>query len=320
MLIRPRRPFGLAALVVLTVVLLTACGQSANAGRKGSGSAGGRNPDELVFAAVPSENAQSLQQAYQPLLTLLQKATGKPIRFQSATSYSSAIEAQRAGKADFVQYGPFSLVTAQHSGVKVTPIAAETVAKGTPPGYHSYGITRPGSGINSIADFRGKKICFVDENSTSGYLYPSAGLINAGIDPIKDVTQVIAGGHDASALSVLNGQCDAGFAQESMIDTTLPARGQLKPGQLSVVWKSDLIPGSPIGISDDLAPDLKAKIINAFPNANIDYMNANGICTPACAHLGEINGWGYATVDNAFYDGVRNVCRTTHAKQCAGQP
>ncbi len=27
-----------------------------------------------------------------------------------------------------------------------------------------------------------------------------------------------------------------------MIDTTLPARGQLKPGQLSAVWKSDLIP------------------------------------------------------------------------------
>ncbi|OBA60754.1 hypothetical protein A5647_13050 [Mycobacterium sp. 1100029.7] len=318
MLARPRGPFGLAATALLMTVLLTACGSSATPARGGSGS-GGRNPDQLVFAAVPSENAQSLQQAYQPLITLLQKATGKPIRFQSATSYSSAIEAQRADKADFVQYGPFSLVTAQNSGVKVTPIAAETVAKGTPPGYHSYGITRPGTGINSIADFRGKKVCFVDPNSTSGFLYPSAALIKAGIDPNKDVTQVISGGHDASALSVLNGQCDAGFAQESMIDRTLPGKGQLKPGQLNVVWKSDLIPGSPIGISDDLAPDLKAKIIGAFPNANVDYLNANGICTPACAHLGEVNGWGYATVDNAFYDSVRAVCQTTHAKQCAGQ-
>jgi phosphonate transport system substrate-binding protein len=308
----------LAAIAVLAVVLLAACGQSASAGRSGGGS-GGRNPDELVFAAVPSENAQSLQQAYQPLITLLQRATGKAIRFQSATSYSSAIEAQRADKADFVQYGPFSLVTAQNSGVKVTPIAAETVAKGTQPGYHSYGITRPGTGISSIADFKGKKVCFVDENSTSGFLYPSAALINAGIDPNKDVTQVIAGGHDASALAVLNGQCDAGFAQESMIDTTLPGKGQLKPGQLTVVWKSDLIPGSPIGISDNLAPDLKAKIVGAFANANIDYLNANGICTPACARLGEVNGWGYATVDNSFYDSVRQVCRTTHAKQCAGQ-
>jgi phosphonate transport system substrate-binding protein len=318
MLARPQARCGLAALALFLTVLLAACGSSTTSSRSHS-VAGGRNPDQLVFAAVPSENAQSLQQAYQPLITLLQKATGKPIRFQSATSYSSAIEAQRADKADFVQYGPFSLVTAQNSGVKVTPIAAETVAKGTPPGYHSYGITRPGTGINSIADFRGKKVCFVDPNSTSGFLYPSAALIKAGIDPNKDVTQVIAGGHDASALAVLNGQCDAGFAQESMIDTTLPGKGQLKPGQLNVVWKSDLIPGSPIGISDDLAPDLKAKIVAAFPNANVDYMNANGICTPACAHLGEVNGWGYATVDNSFYDSVRSVCQTTHAKQCAGQ-
>jgi phosphonate transport system substrate-binding protein len=314
----PRASRALAATALLTAVLLAACGQSANAGRSGNGS-GGRNPDEMVFAAVPVENAQSLQQAYQPLIAFLQKATGKKIRFQSATSYSAAIEAQRAGKADFVQYGPFSLVTAQNSGVKVTPIAAETTAKGTPPGYHSYAITRPGTGINSIADFKGKKVCFVDPNSTSGFLYPSAALINAGIDPNKDVTQVIAGGHDASALTVLNGQCDAGFAQESMIDKILPGKGQLKPGQLTVVWKSDLIPGSPIGISDDLAPDLKTKILNAFPNANVDYLNTNGFCTPACTHLGEINGWGYAMVDNAFYDSVRQVCQTTHAKQCAGQ-
>lgn len=156
---------------------------------------------------------------------MLEKATGKKVRFQSATSYSSVIEAQRTGNVDIGQYGPFSLVTAQNSGVKITPIAAETTAKGTAPGYHSYGITRPGSGINSIADFKGKKVCFVDPDSTSGFLYPSAALIDAGLDPSKDVTQVIAGGHDASALAVLNGQCDAGFAQESMIDTTLPGKG-----------------------------------------------------------------------------------------------
>ncbi|BBX64248.1 phosphate-import protein PhnD [Mycobacterium saskatchewanense] len=316
----PRCSSGFAGVAVLAAVALAACGQSADASRSNGGGFGGRNPDELVFAAVPSENAQSLQQAYQPLVTLLQRQTGKKVRFQSATSYSSVIEAERTDKVDIAQYGPFSLVTAQNSGVKVTPVAAETTVKGAPPGYHSYGITRPGSGINSIADFRGKKVCFVDPDSTSGFLYPSAALINAGIDPNRDVTQVIAGGHDASALSVLNGQCDAGFAQESMIDTTLPGKGQLKPGQLNVVWKSDLIPGSPIGVSDDLAPDLKTKLANAFAMANLDYLNLSGICTPACTHVGEVNGWGYAKVDNSFYDSVRTVCRTTRAKQCAGQP
>ena len=313
-----RRSVGACALLFAALVL-AGCGQSASSGGGVSGSSpNGRNPDELVFAAVPSENAQSLQQDYQPLIAMLQKETGKKIRFQSATSYSAVIEAQRTDKVDIVQYGAFSLITAQNSGVKATPIAAQTVTKGAMPGYQSYGITRPGSGINSISDYKGKKICFVDPNSTSGFLYPSAALLDAGIDPTKDITPVMTGGHDASALAVLHGQCDAAFVEDSMIDTTLPGKGQLKPGELNVVWKSDVIAGAPVAVSDDLNPDLKAKIAEAFQTkANIDYFNSTGICTPACKTADDSGDWGYSKVDNAFYDGVRKVCDITKSKQCS---
>jgi phosphonate transport system substrate-binding protein len=305
----------------LVALVLAACGQSASSSGGASGSApNGRNPDELVLAAVPAENAQSLQQDYQPLIAMLQKETGKKIRFQSATSYAAVIEAQRTDKVDIAQYGPFSLITAQNSGVKATPIAAQTKTKGATPGYQSYGITHPDSGINSIADYKGRKICFVDPDSTSGFLYPSAALLDAGIDPKKDITPVMAGGHDASALAVLDGQCDAGFAEDSMIDTTLLGKGQLKPGELNVIWKSEVIAGSPVAISDDLDPDLKAKIADAFQTkANVDYFNSTGICTPACKTADDSGDWGYSKVDNAFYDGVRKVCEITKAKQCSGQ-
>jgi phosphonate transport system substrate-binding protein len=315
-----RRAFGAGAFLFAALVL-AGCGQSASTSSGASGSSpNGRNPDELVLAGVPSENAQSLQQAYQPMITMLERETGKKIRFQNATSYSAVIEAQRTGKVDIAMYGPFSFVTALNSGVKATPVAAQTTTKGTTPGYHSYGITRAGSGINSIADYKGKKVCFVDPNSTSGFLYPSAALLNAGIDPDKDITPVMTGGHDASALAVLHGQCDAGFAEDSMIDTTLPAKGQLKPGELNVIWKSEVIAGSPVAISDDLDPELKSKIADAFQTkANVDYFNSSGICTPACSAADDAGDWGYSKVDNSFYDGVRKVCDITKAKQCSGQ-
>lgn len=318
----PRGLFGRATMIVLTAMLLAACGQSADTGGSaGSAAPGnGRDPDELVFAAIPSENAQTLAQAYQPLITLLEKETGKKVRFQPATSYAAVIEGQRTDKVDIAQYGPFSFVTALNSGVKATPIAAQTVKKGAVPGYRSYGITRPDTGIKSIADFKGKKVCFVDPNSTSGFLYPSAALLDAGIDPAEDVTPVMAGGHDASALAVLNGQCDAGFVEDVMIETILPDKGQLKPRQLDVVWKSDVIAGSPVAISDDLTPDLKAKITDVFQNkANVDYMNANGVCATTCEYVDDAQDWGYTKVDNSFYDGVRKVCDITRAKQCEGQ-
>jgi phosphonate transport system substrate-binding protein len=309
------RALSLAALAAVSTLVLSACGASA---ANGSGdSAAGRDPDVLVFAAVPSENAQSLQQAYQPIIAMLEKETGKQVRFQSATDYAAVIEAQRTDKVDIAQYGPLSYVLARNSGVKATPIAAQTLTKGAQPGYRSYAITRAGSPIHSIADLKGKKVCFVDPNSTSGYLYPKAALLDAGIDPAKDITPVMTGGHDASVLAVASGQCDAGFAEDSMVDHILIDKGQLKPGQVTTIWKSDVIAGSPVAISDDLSPDLKAKITEAFQTkANVDYLNANGFCSTTCKAADDAGDWGYAKVDDAFYDGVRTVCATTKDKQC----
>ena len=51
----------------------------------------------------------------------------------------------------------------------------------------------------------GKKVCFVDPSSTSGYLFPSYNLLKAGVDPKTDVTPVFAGKHDVSVQKVAAG-------------------------------------------------------------------------------------------------------------------
>ncbi len=42
--------------------------------------------------------------------------------------------------------------------------------------------------VSTPADFKGRKVCFVDPGSTSGFLYPTAGLIES---------KVIASGSEA---------------------------------------------------------------------------------------------------------------------------
>jgi phosphonate transport system substrate-binding protein len=300
-------------------VALVACGSSAADSTAAAGAGGGgdsRNPDALVFAAVPSEESTSLEQSYKSVMSLLEKETGKKITFQKATDYAAIIEGQRSGKIDIAQYGPFSYVLARNSGVQTTPIAAQVKKKGDKPGYQSYAITKSSSPIGDLAGFKGKKICFVDPNSTSGYLYPRAGLLAAGIDPDKDVKAVMAGGHDASALAVASGQCDAGFAQDSMVDFTLLDKGQVKPGDLKTVWKSEVIAGSPVAISNDLDAALRQKITAAFAEkANADYLTQAGICTGKC-QVGDGGSWGYAPVDDSVYNGVRKVCEVTKDPKC----
>ncbi|HVX42922.1 MAG TPA: phosphate/phosphite/phosphonate ABC transporter substrate-binding protein [Mycobacteriales bacterium] len=298
-----------AGLLAAIVAVAAGCGSSA-ADESGNG---GSDSGELVFASVPSESSTSLAQEFAPLISMLEKETGKKIKVQKATNYAAIIEGQRSKKIDIALYGPLSYILAKDSGVPLDVVAAETQSRTAKPGYHSYGIVPGKSDLTSVAQFKGKKVCLVDPNSTSGYLFPESALLQNKMT-LKDVTPVMTGGHDASVLSVKKGQCDAGFAEDVMVDKLLPAKGQLKPGDVKIVWKSPLIPGSPVAISSGLDPKLKKKITDAFATkANADYLKAHGYCSGACT-LDSF--WGFRAVKDSFYNGVRKVCRLTKDKQC----
>lgn len=306
-----------AVAAALLTAALAGCGESAAAGSGGDASSA--DPDTLVFAAIPAEESSSLQESYQPVIDMLEAETGKTVEFRQATDYAAVIEGQLAGQIHIAQYGPLSFVLAQTEGADISPVGAYIDAEGEEPGYQSYGITRPGSGIDSIEDFAGRTVCFVEPNSTSGYLYPTAGLIEAGIDPETDITPVFAGSHDASVLEVAAGRCDAGFAFDSMVDTQLIETGALQAGAVETVWESDTIPGSPVAISNTLSPELQETLATAFAeHANTDYLLANGFCEGDCP-VGDEDSWGYAAVDDAFYDAIREVCETTQNENCTEQ-
>lgn len=301
-----RTPRTVAVLFATVAALLIAsgCNQSAAVSRAGGE---GSNRQVLVFAAVPSQRAATLQQAHQPLLEMLEKETGMEVRFQTGTNYASIVEGLRKGKIDIAALGPFSYVLAKQQGADITVVVARVNEKGKAPGFQSYGITWAGSPIKTLADFRGKKICFVDRYCTSGYLYPSVGLLALGINPESDTIPIFVGRHDALVLAVVNRQCDAGFAFDRMVDWHLIRQGQLQPGQITTVWKSEPMPGPPIVIANHLAPDLRQRLITALQDkANADYLRANGFCQGECA-LAEGFAYGYQPADDADYNRVRDL-------------
>lgn len=299
---------GLACAVVMAVCVATGCGPSAVHEQANDG--------KIVFAAVPSEESSGLSQDYQPVLDMLRDETGMTVEFQKATDYASIIEGQRAGKIDIAKYGPFSYVLAGNKGVSAHAVAGQVAERGQRPGYSAYAVTRTGSSITSLEQARGKRVCFVDPTSTSGSLYPKAALSRAGVDPERDIEPVFAGGHDAAALSVAEGDCDIGFAHDAMVDEQLPRSGEVDPGQLRTVWESPNIPGDPAAINDDLDPRVRELITNALrTKANSAYLRENGYCSGAC-EIGDTGGFGFAAVDDAFYRGVREVCAITGDQQC----
>jgi phosphonate transport system substrate-binding protein len=179
--------------------------------------------------------------------------------------------------------------------------------------------------ISSIQDVVGKRVCFVDPASTSGYLYPAAGLLDEGIDPESDITPIMAGGHDASVIAVNAGDCDAGFAFDTMVTQLLIERGEIAEGDVKIVWESAVIAGSPMSMRNGLPESLKEEITRIFAeNINVDWAFANGYCDsddPTECSFSDEAIWGYVPRDDSFYDGVRLVCQELGpeaAPQCEG--
>jgi phosphonate transport system substrate-binding protein len=299
-----------AALPAAAGLLLSGCGSASDA----SGDSG-----TLRYAAVPSEQNIDPTVEYKDIIKLIERNTGKKVEFVRSTDYNAVIEGMVSGKIDIAEFGALSYVLAKNNGAKITPVAS-MIEKGQPATYWSLGIVPKNSSIKDISGFRGKKVCFVDPGSTSGFLFPTAGLKAVGIDPKTGVSPVMAGGHDNSVLSVASGKCDAGFSENSMVENILPSKGKLKPGDVRVVWKSPAIPQSPVAIRDALPADVRTKLTETFTkDANKDRMIQLGICADAasCKVTADAAMWGWAPVTDSTFDPVRKVCAETQNAKCS---
>ncbi|WP_112273011.1 phosphate/phosphite/phosphonate ABC transporter substrate-binding protein [Lentzea terrae] len=293
--------------LLLVLVLLAGCKPSA----------GDAAPPQqtLVFSGIPTASSITTQQTFQPIINMLRRETGVEIRVQEPTTYDALIEGMRDGSIDIGAFGPQSYVVARERGARITPISAQVKEKDAKPSYRGFGFTHADSGISSL-DLRGRKVCYPDRVSTSGFLYPSAALLDLGIDPLRDTVPVFTSGHEATVLAVANKQCDAGFAFDEMVDRHLVERGQIQPGQLRKIWTSGLIPGAPLAVADDLPAPLRERIVVALQTkATADYLRANGFCQGECP-VGDATAWGYAKVDDSAYEPVRAVCKRVGWDSC----
>ena len=129
---------------------------------------------------------------------------------------------------------------------------------------------------------KGEKVLFVEEGSTSGYLYPSLQLKNMGIDYQKDITQVFAGSHDGVISGLYNGDAKFGVTYDDARRTlrkTNPDVGE----KVIAIGISDEIPNDVVAVRSDLPEDIKNKIYQILS----DYMATE----EGAAVMDEIYGW-----------------------------
>ena len=287
---------------------LASCSTATGTG--GAANADGANfavdENTLVFGVVP--DSVDTETNYQPLMDYIAQETGKEVEYHESTDYAALIEASIAGKIDVASFSGFTYVTALNNGADLVPISSIVTDEGQEPGYFSQAIVPASSDISSLDEFADKKVCFVDPSSTSGYLFPSYNLLEAGIDPEADITPVFAGKHDVSVQKVGEGkECEVGFAEDSEVE---------KSDAVKVIAET-MVPGAPIVISGSLPDDLQADLTSLLSQVTIDEIIAAGIDS---ADSDAFRNTFFATepVNDAYYDTIRDICEKTNATQCEG--
>jgi phosphonate transport system substrate-binding protein len=281
------------ALAVLAIGgVLAACGSdlddttdpgSGGADDGGSGDDSGDDsradwPETVQYGLLPTDDVNDLVSRFTPFEEYMAGCLDHPFKLFTGTDYTAMVEAMRTGSIHVSRFGPFSYILAhERAGAEALVIA---VADEDEPTYQSLIISLEGNGIDSLEDLEGTTFAFVDPTSSSGHLYPRAMIINElGIsnDDVEswfgDVN--FAGNHEASLLSVLNGDTDAGALASNSSAVEL-VDGEWKmvedsdlgdhpaAGDFMVVHESDPIPPTVEAIRDDLPESLKEAVTTCF--------------------------------------------------------
>ena len=260
-------------------------------------------PDKLVIGFVPSREASALVDTIQPIADYLSQQLGIPVEGYVSTDYTAMVTALQTGQAQIAALAPFTIVQAVDNGSSELILTSERYGSGSyhtqfmtnnpdryctispPVENERTSEVNPGTFLNCNGTDRGPTdtpkgpigtsvlsniptgttVSFVEESSSSGYIFPITILKNAGIDIDNGIQKMFAGGHDASAIAVCEGQAEVGVAFD---DARSEAESDCDLNNKVVVFAyGDEIPNDGVVVAADLPAQLKADIKQAL----IDY-------------------------------------------------
>lgn len=234
---------------------------------------------------------------YRPLANYLAQRLGREVQLRTVDSWEGLAKSLANGETDMALLGPWGYVLAQHqAGAQVV----STILYDGKPEYFAITVTNPNSGINSLADLKGKTFAFGDKGSTSGYLIPLHYLMTQGIEPEKYFSKVVHTSHQAIETQVTQGVLDAG-ADYNRNRNAMIEQGLIKAENSKIIWTSSPLPNDAFAVRQGLADD---KVFVARLQAALSDVGELLKAQPA---LLPPHYTGFVSRDNSFYKPIRDA-------------
>ena len=228
-----------------------------------AGCGGAASDETLRVGLIPNQNPEEVEAQYQPLEDYLAEEIGREVEVSVPATYNAVVEALVSGELDMAYFGGLTYVQARQRA-DVSPLVTEVNPRTGTTKYHSLIIAPADSDIESVEDVEGRDFAFGSVSSTSGSLYPSIMLNQAGIDYRTDLGEfTYTGGHDTTAQAVANDRVEAG-GLEDRIFYDLRDEGTIEEDSVKIVDESEPIEGYPWVVRDDLSGEDKNALANAY--------------------------------------------------------
>lgn len=250
------------------------------------------------FGVPPWQRGQSaddIRRLYEPLLEYLGRETSAKITIVTARSYDDMVRYFAEGLVDFGTISPAPYVAVQrlNPGVKllVTELSWDQTHTRRVDSYQGMIVTlRTRDDIKTLDDLRRKRIGFVSEESTSGFVFPSAYLKSVGIDYKKDfLSYAFLGSHPRVTDALVAGSIDAAATWDFNLNQAVSKHGDV----FKVIFQG-AIPNLLIATHPSL-PDTAREAIKAAL-LNVDDKVLEGLPTA-----------GYVERPESFYDVIRAI-------------
>ena len=241
---------------LLSLLLLAACDgpvQPASGPQYSSESAKSSLP-VYRLAIHPLHNPKKLTEAYQPLIDHLNKHVDDVhFELEASRDYQAYEVKFRARQPAFVLPNPWQTLEAMKVGYKVIAMAGDAED------FKGVFIVRKDSGINDVADLKGKLVSYPSPTALAACIMPQYFLHENGIDVNRDIENKYVGSQESSIMNV--------FLEQSSAGATWPPPWRLfekdhpkEAAELKVIWETPHLMNNSVMVRDDVPAAIAERV------------------------------------------------------------
>ncbi|MEH7442143.1 putative selenate ABC transporter substrate-binding protein [Bacillus sp. JJ1122] len=219
--------------IIMLVSLMVIFALSGCSGNDAENTQTKKESETIKIGAIPDQNAADLNRSMEDFAKDLGKKTGLNVEYVPSVDYSALVTAFERGEIQLAWFGGLTGVQAR----SLVPEAEAFAQRPIDEKFKSVFIAQNDLDIDSLEDLKGKSFTFGSESSTSGHLMPRYFMMEAGINPDKDLDGApnYSGSHDKTYKLVESGAFQTGALNISVWEAAVK-EGKVDESKVKVFY------------------------------------------------------------------------------------